>query len=273
MLDDFQIIRVVVPRADEIKLYPIADVHYGSIYCNEKAWMDFRDRIANEENSYVVLVGDLVNNNLRSSVGSPYEDVIRPMEQKRMMVEMLRPLKSKIIGAVSGNHEKRSLREADDDVMYDILTKLDLEPIYRQNSAFIHLCIGERTTNIGNENEKTLPECGYMIAVLHGSGGGTMTGGSVNKVERFQYSLEGVDALITGHTHKGSITRPAKLTPDMAHGQMVIKPTLTVQAVSWQAYGGYALQKMMSPNANASDGEMVLHISGNRRKKYIKAIW
>lgn len=272
MYDDFQIIKTVVPRAKEIRLYPIADVHFGSLYCNEKAWMDFRDRIAGEENAYCVLVGDLINNNIRSSVGSPFDDIIRPMEQKKLMVEMLRPLKDKIIGAVSGNHEKRSLKEADDDPMYDILTKLDLEEVYRQTSAFIHLCIGERTTNRGNEKEKTQPECAYMIAVLHGSGSG-MTGATVNRVERFSYVLEGCDALITGHTHKGSITRPAKLYPDLVHGKMMTRSTLTVQAGSWQNYGGYALNGMMNPTATAEEGAIVLRLSGDRKNKFIRTEW
>lgn len=272
ILDDFQIIKAVVPQADEIKIYPIADVHFGSILCNEKAWLDFRDKLAVEKNAYAVLVGDLINNNTRSAIGSPFADVVRPREQKRLMVEHLKPLadSGKILAAVSGNHERRSLKDADDDAMYDILAKLDLEDIYRENAAYLHLSIGQREYK---GRTKLTPCCAYNIGVTHGSGGGALVGSSINKNERFGYTVEGLDILITGHTHKGGITKPAKLTFNATEGRMILKPFVCVQATCWQEYGGYALQKMFSPVASSVHGGQVLRLSGDRYNKYIKTEW
>ena len=84
--------------------------------------------------AFLILGGDLINNNTRSSVGSPWDDTVRPREQKRLMVEALEPIKDRILCCVSGNHERRSLKDADDDPPYDIMTKLDLEDVYRQNA-------------------------------------------------------------------------------------------------------------------------------------------
>ena len=270
MRDDFDIIRATVAKAEEIKIYPIADVHLGSILCNEKAWMDFRNFLVREKNAYCVLVGDMINNNTRSSVGSPWEDNIRPREQKKLMVEHLKPLaeEGKIIAGVPGNHEKRSLKDADDDPFYDIMCKLNLEDVYRENAAYILLSVGDRQVK-----GQTKPAASYHLCVTHGSGGGALTGSSVNKSERFAYTVEGIDILITGHTHKGSITKPAKLQFDYMKGRMTLKPFVCVQACAWQTYGGYSLQKMMNPSTTADQGGQIIRLSGDRYHKYIKTEW
>ncbi len=272
MKSDFEIIRAVVPKADVVRIKPIADVHYASILCNERAFMDFRDQLLKEKNTYTILMGDLLNNNTRSSVGSPWDDVMRPSEAKKKMAEILRPLaqEGKIIGALSGNHERRSLKDADDDPMADIMCKLDLEDIFRQDALFIHLCIGEYIAN----GKKRL-DCTYNIACHHGTGGGAFTGAAVNKNERYAYTIEGIDLLITAHTHRGAMTKPAKICFNPTTMTMIIKPFACMTACSWQAYGGFPLQKMMSPAATAYDGDgQVAEFSGrDRNNKKIRLTW
>ena len=270
MRDDLEIIKIRVPKADWIKVRAIGDLHFGSILHQEKAWMDFRDSLLKESNSYVLLLGDLINNNTKNAVGSPFEDQLRPMEQKRIMAEMLKPLADKgmILAAVSGNHEKRSLKDADDDPMYDIMAKLDLEDKFRQNAAFIHLSIGDRKTG-----GKSFPGASYNLAMTHGSGGGVLTGSAVNKSERFGYTFENIDVLITGHTHKGVITKPGKYVFNATEGRMVFKPFVCISACSWMNYGGYALQKMLIPASTAKDGEKLLYFSGDRYNKRVRTEW
>ena len=84
----------------EIKIYPVADVHFGALEHDTHAWTKFCAKVVSEPNSYIILAGDLINNNTRSSVGSPWDDRVRPREQKRMMVEFLEPLKDKILCCV-----------------------------------------------------------------------------------------------------------------------------------------------------------------------------
>lgn len=130
---------MIVKQVDPIEpivVYPIADVHYGSIDHQNKEWEAFINHVENTPNVYLLLAGDLINNNTRSSVGSPWDDTVRPREQKTRMVEYLLPLKDRILCCVSGNHERRSLKDADDDPTYDIMTKLDLEDVYRPTPHF-----------------------------------------------------------------------------------------------------------------------------------------
>lgn len=262
---------MIVPKAEEVKIVPVADVHYKSVLCNERAFKEFVQKIIKERDTYTILVGDLLNNNVRNGVGSPWEDIMRPREAKREMAELLKPLaeEGKIIGATSGNHEQRSLKDVDDDPMYDIMCKLNLEDIYRENALFIHLCIGERET----KGKKRLAAT-YNIACHHGSGGGGLTGSGVNKSERYGYTLDNIDLLITGHTHRGAMTKPAKMRFCENSLRMIPKVFACMTATAWQEYGGFPLRKMMNPAATSMDGgEQSAYLSGDMYNKYIRLSW
>ena len=261
MLSDFN---VIVRRFDSaIKIACISDVHYGALEHMEREWKNFIQKVLADPNMYLILNGDLINNNTRSSVGSPWDDTVRPREQKKHMVEFLKPVKDRLLCCVSGNHERRSLKDADDDPTYDIMAKLDLEDIYRQNAAFMKLQLGQH----GNSTDKA--EATYRFAVTHGSGGGVYTGATVNRNERWGNVIEGLDCLVVGHTHKGTVTRPSKIVFDPYNNKVTMKDYLVVSSVAWQNYGEYALQKMLLPATTGNP--QILHLSD--KEKYIEVRW
>lgn len=243
MISDFTLITKHFPENKDIVLIPIGDVHLGAAEHMESAWREFRTAVQNEENTYIILLGDLCNNAIRNSVSNVYDEVLRPREQKRLMVEMLEPLRDRILCAVPGNHEARSSKEVDDDVMYDICAKLDLEDLYRENIAFLKIQIGNLTSN-GTRNPT------YTFAITHGSGGGILTGGAVNRGERFGYSIDGVDALILGHTHKPFVSHPGKIKVDTNNNKVSVKPFHVITCSSWLFYAGYAARKNLLPSTH-----------------------
>ena len=250
----------------EIKIYPIADVHFGALEHDTKAWEKFCNKVSNEANSYLILAGDLINNNTRSSVGSPWDDVVRPREQKRRMVEYLEPLRERLLCCISGNHERRSLKDADDDPTYDIMTKLDLEDIYRQNAAFMKIRLGARGPK--GRGDGIGYDTSFKFAVNHGAGGGT-TGSSVNRNEKWGTVIDGVDCVISAHTHKGAITRPSKIVIDDVNDLVTVKDFVVVTCVPWQNFGAYPLQQMMQPAVTCRPQSIRL-IS---RPKEIELVW
>lgn len=264
MKSDFDLIVHKFPENNDLTIIPISDVHLGAIEHMQEAWEQFIEDVLKNPHAYVVLGGDLCNNATRSSVSNIFEETMRPAAQKRRMAEMLRPLAddNRILCAVSGNHERRSGKDADDDPMFDIMCKLDLEDLYRENMAFVKIQIGNNRSN-GQHNPT------YVLAVTHGAGGGLFTGASVTRNERFGYVMDGVDALIVGHTHKGAISKPLKLKVDTHNNRISMVPFVTVSSVSWLNYGGYALQKMLLPSATG-DPQM-LKLFG--RKKKIQLTW
>lgn len=262
MIPDFHIIKRRFLDGKDITIYPIADIHLGAMEHKEAAWREFRTKLLSEENSYVVLGGDLINNGIKSSVSSVYDETIRPREQKKLMVEMLSPMKDKILCAVSGNHERRSSKEVDDDIIYDVMCKLDIEERYRENIAFLKIQFGTPRAN-GSKNPT------YILAVTHGSGSGVLTGSAVNKGEKFGYVLDGVDALIIGHSHKAFATIPAKLKVDPQHDKVLLRPFKVVSCSSWLDYGGYAVQKNLLPAMHV-DEKLIL--CANEKKMGVE-IW
>lgn len=261
MKNDFEMI--IHQFSKDIVIYPISDVHLGSLEHNEEEWKKFIEQIQNDANAYVILAGDLMNNTTRSSVSNIFDEVMRPRTQKKKMIEYLTPIKDRILCAVSGNHERRSIKDADDDPMYDIMCKLDLEHLYRQNIAFVKVQIGK---------ERNGRRAAYTFAITHGTGGGIYTGAAVNRNERFSNVIDGLDCLIVGHTHKGTVSKPSKIVIDPRNNTVTMKTVTIVSSQSWLSYGGYAVQKMLLPSSNAdsSNGQKLVL---SRKDKNIKVIW
>lgn len=247
MLSDFEMIVHSIPTENDITIYPISDLHLGALEHMEREWIDFCTHELTKDNTYVVLGGDLLQNSTRSSVSNVFDQIMRPREQKKLMVKMLEPIRDHLLCAVTGNHERRSGREVDDDLTYDIMCKLDLEHLYRENIAFVTVRLGldERKSS----NSKYRPS--YTIVVTHGTGGGIYTGAAINRNERFGYTIDGMDCLIVGHTHKPFVSQPNKIVIDRCNDLVTFKPFKVVSSTSWLAYGGYAAQKMLLPASNA----------------------
>lgn len=261
MLNDFTLIQHKFQSG--ITIYPVGDVHLGALEHCGVEWNTFCDMVRKDKNKKIILVGDLMNNATRCSVSNIFEETLRPREQKKRMVEYLEPIRNHILCAVSGNHERRSGKDADNDPMYDIMSKLDLEDYYRQNAAFMKIQLGERS-NAPNKGNGT-----YTFLVCHGAGGGFYTGAAVNRNERFGNVVEGLDCLIVGHTHKGTVTRPSKIVIDTYNNKVSMKHYTVVSSVSWLNYGGYAMQKMLLPSDVAKPQQILL----DAKKKNIEVRW
>ena len=259
MLHDLDLIQHTFPG--DITVYPIADVHLGALEHAEVEWQNFLKRVE-RENAYLILAGDLLNNNTRGvRFANPFDEVLRPREAKKRMVEHLEPIKDRILCVVCGNHEARTVRDSDQDLAYDICVRLDIEHLYRENIAYMCIWLGKRNT----ADQAVIS---YSFAVTHGSFGGALTGGAVNKSERFSQIIEGVDCFVSGHVHKGFITKPAKIVIDPRNKRVSMRPYTVISAVSWLNYGGYAAKAMLTP-AHVCDPQRLTLVANKDRKQII----
>ena len=269
MKSDFDLIIHRLPECKEAKVYFIGDLHVGAIEANVKGWEDFCQRILQEKNSYICIIGDMMNNATRSSVSNVFEDTMRPREQKKYLMGALKCLTERILCIVPGNHENRSGKDADDEPLYDVACKLDLEDIYRPNAAFLKLCFGSRTAGHGDEKPLQV----YTVCCTHGAGGGIYTGAAVNRNERMAMFVN-ADILAVGHTHKGAITKPSRIEIDPYTNSVKMKTTTVISACSWLSYGGYAMRKMLLPSsAQDPENPQTLLLGGTRSGRYIKTVW
>lgn len=263
MLKDFDMVTHEFDRP--ITIFPISDVHFGALEHMNDAWVKFCKMIEDTPDAYIILGGDLVNNNVRTcGFVNPYDELVRPREQKHRMVEYLKPIKDKILCAVSGNHEARSLKDDDIDITYDIMTKLDIEDLYRPNMCFMKVSLGHR------KGDNT-PIQSYTFGVTHGAGGGIYTGATVNRNERFGNVIEGLDCLVVGHTHKGTVSKPSKIVIDRKNNRVGMSHYTVVSMVSWLNYGGYAMQKMLLPSHVADPQRLKLHMTHHNKR--IEVLW
>jgi DNA polymerase II small subunit/DNA polymerase delta subunit B len=257
MQSDFVVIRKSLNAVDnEAVIISLNDIHIGS----EATDVDYVEaklkEYAKAQNVYFGLGGDFIDNGIKASKAGPYRQTMRPSEQKKMAVRIFAPIRDRILYILPGNHENKSSQETDDNPAYDISAKLDLEDIYRESLAFLKAEIGS------NPNDHKRP-FKYYIAALHGAGGGVYTGGAINRTENFLYSIDGVDVLITGHTHKLAGSRPGKLVISTQHDTVYQRDMLNVISGAWCEFASYAGAAMYRPGPR-KPGKVVLR--GDRKE-------
>ena len=259
MLDDFTpIIHELKGRT--IKLYPIADVHIGAKEAALDKFAAFVAKIAAEPDSYICIVGDMLNNALRSSVSNVYQETMNPAAAVDYCVERLQPIADKILAVVGGNHERRSLKEVDLDPLYCVCSMLrrsdgtSLQDVYRQNMAFVRINLSRGKTKDH-----------YAVMLTHGK--------SNAKKRKFQSIVEGVDAQVYAHTHTPDIAIPARIRFNEAN-KVSVHNVVTITACSWLNAGGYSLQGLYEPQAVARPQCLLLEFTGtNSRKGEVRVVW
>lgn len=256
MLDDFTpIIHRLEGRT--IKVWAVADVHIGARESDIDGFAAFLKRVERDPDSYIVLVGDIVNNGIKDSVTNVYHETMPPSAQIERAVELLAPVKGRILGAVGGNHERRTTKAVDLDIMHTIMVLLGIGDLYRPNMAFVRVFMESASGAKAN----------YSLLLTHGA--------SDTKRKQFGYTVEGVDAIITAHTHNGDVSRPARICLT-SKNRVVVKPLISLVATSWLGYGGYAARGMLKPAATSCPQCLELVFTNSNAKGCegsIRVIW
>lgn len=242
-----------LPDCEGIELYPLNDIHLGSILCNEVKFHSFVKHILEKPNRFIICLGDLMNNNIAGSVGSTWEDSISPREQKKLLKQELEPIKDRILLFLDGNHEARSKKSNDESPTEDIAEYLGKE--YRQDDAYLQVRIGK------NDHGKPVS---YIIYCTHGSGGGKRPGATINNLELLTLG-HWAEIYILAHFHRKLGYKAIMEMPDPQNRRVTNAEMLYVVSSSFQDFGGYAAKKMMRPS---SLGSTPIYLSG--KEKYFE---
>ena len=230
MLDDYVLIQSNYENLDHLNIYPIGDVHIGSKEFDLELFKQWIDMVKNDPNGAVVIIGDMMNMGLRNSKSNVYEENLSPGEQKELCYELLLPIADKIIGGCSGNHEYRAVKEVGMNPLYDVFCRLRIEDRYRENVCFIKVTVGKQ-----GKNPNT-----YGVVLTHGS--------SKSKDDKWNYSVDGCDCFISGHTHDADHTPKGKIRMDLTHNKVKTVGYQHVVVIPFQRYGGYAVRGKYMPN-------------------------
>lgn len=253
MRNDFElVVHKLGTELTHVNVYPIGDLHIGSGNLDMGALDRWVKMVEGDPNAKVVIVGDMIDNGLKTSRTNSYEATMQPFEQKQFLLKLLEPIKDKILGAVQGNHEARTSIMADMYPLYDVLAKLDIENVYRQNMAFLKINLGQRNAD---------RQCSYTMVLSHG--------GTKNKVRNFGYAIDGMDIFVTGHNHQPDNTFPTKLVIDSKNESVTLRGYTHITVPSFQQLGGYTLSAMYQPQSHTVIP--VIRLDGE--KKYVTTSW
>lgn len=252
MYSDFEMI--VKQFEEEITIIPLSDLHLGAKNCMLKEIKETIKMIENTPNCYTVLVGDIIDNGVITGKGlGVYDNTLSPMQQIQQAVELLRPIKDKILACISGNHEDRSEKAVNINPMYLVCCELGITDIYRNNLAITKIQLGKRENS---HNRKT-----YTLLIHHGKG---TSESAIKKDWDFIGKFEGIDAIITGHTHNPRNAKFEKIVVDNHNNSISKREISIIICNSFLKEADYALKSMLVGASN-SISKVKLH-KGEKKK-------
>ena len=251
-----------------VNFYPLGDFHIGSSHYKEQELKEWVEVIKNDEHALAVIHGDIINNAIKTSVSDIYDEQLNPEQSIDRAVEIIEPIKDKIIGITSGNHEDRTYKITGIDVMKNFAYRLGLADRYDPISNLIFLQWGNNRKQGLNGKRTPLVHTIYMT---HGSGGGRTIGAKANQVARLANMIE-ADVYVHGHTHSPMVLKENYIQVNKSNKSWVEKPRLFINTNSTEGFGNYGERYKMTPtNRDFIKVEFRQH---NTRKHTIKAtLW
>jgi len=177
-------------KSKHFTLYPLADIHYGSLQCNVGFFQQVIKEIEGNPNAYWVGMGDFMENAVIGSKSDVYTQTVSPKVQMERIVEMLKPIKKKGLFLIGGNHEQRSHRLVG--LIPEQYIGIQLGIPYKGFSCLANLQVEGKTPNT------------FICYFHHNYGGGYTKGGKVNRAESLRRITPGVNATFSAHFHTTS---------------------------------------------------------------------
>lgn len=245
-------------KYNDIFILPLGDLHLGDPNCDIDKIKMCIDFIKNTPNCFTILNGDLMNNALKSSKSDSYVESMTMEEEQDALIELLTPIKDKILYMTQGNHEYRTSLLVGIDPLRSVARELGLvkNGRYSDNSYMITLSFGKRNGLMGVRNS-------YSIFGMHGSGGGRRIGSTANVLEDMANIIPNADLYIHSHTHNTlSFNKPIYIYNKM-NKKLEYHDRVFFNTNSFVKYGGYAERKAF---AMTDTNPTLLHIQFTRKK-------
>jgi predicted phosphodiesterase len=234
----------------QIEVHTLADLHLGDKHCDNKLIQERIRYIQETPNAYVILNGDLMNNATKTSISDSYAENLTPMQQIGQAVDLLTPIKDKILSIQSGNHEARTYRKEGIDLTEVMAREMQLADKFSSTSSLIFLRMGW--------NEYRKRKQWYTLYAIHGSGGGRKEGAKAIRLADMA-SIVDADIYIHSHTHLPMVMKQAFYRVDTSNNNVNCVDKLFVNTAATLDYGGYGEAFEFKP---ASKDTPVIYLSG-----------
>lgn len=239
-----------------VELHTFSDWHIGDKLCDMQSIKDEVEKVKETPNAYCVLNGDLCNTATRTSVSDIYSETMSIMEQIQICIDLLMPIKDKILFITNGNHENRTYKSDGVEIMRIVAKQLKLEDKYCREGGVLFLRFGKM------DKTHHCRKQGYAIYISHGTGGGKRAGSKVNRLEDLAGIVD-ADVYIHGHTHLPLVFKQGFYRLNWRNSCVVLGDKLFVNSSAQLNYGGYGQIEGYKP---ASKSAPVIYLNGCRRE-------
>lgn len=261
-MEEIKPIKINLEEDNNIQIYVLSDMHIGDANADLPTLKKIVEHIRNTPNMYVILLGDILNTALKTSKSDIYSETLNVMEAQKLALELLLPIKDKILAMTPGNHENRVWKEVGVDLSLWLAEKLSVQDRYRNNNIALTIQFGSDV----NGNPFRLNIFGQ-----HGAyGGGRRLGAAMNALEDLDGIVGNADIYIRAHTHQpiqGS--RNIFLFDDK--GNIHRRTKYYFNSPSVLNYGGYAAEKGYKPTDDTPCYLNIRAVSTRKGSKVDKA--
>ena len=217
------------PIGNEVKLIPIGDIHLGSPQCNSELLANTIAYIR-QSHAYVIGMGDYMEAATQASPGrSAFEQQLSLDCQYRLCLEFLRPIRSRILGLHSGNHEERLRNFADFDLVAQLCADLDCRNLGYSALQVLH--VGEQS---------------YRVHSWHGSSGAQFQHTKLAAAAKAK-QVSDADIYLMGHVHEIGATVQRRFSVDVDGNRIDRKVVVGITGSFMDYDGGYADMKGLIP--------------------------
>ena len=212
--------------------------------------------IKDTKEAYTILMGDLFDAVIKTSVGDLYNQEYNLKTAKEFLTEELKPIKDKILGCISGNHEERIEKSIGDNPVNELAYRLGID--YFPNwCAYLFLGVGEGY----NKRDRRRPIF-YTVFAHHLIGGGRTKGGKLNRVAILK-DMALADIYLGAHVHIKGAFKGKYIYPDVNNRKLREQQQTYIATGSYMGYAGYSIKGQFD---KPSTGSARIRLNGEYEK-------
>lgn len=185
---------VLQNNTKSVLIKPIGDIHLGARNCDVEYLKRMIDFIKTHPNAYMLGMGDyadcIYGSDKRFDIESVDLKYKTPEDQINALYKLFKPIKHKIIGLLTGNHEEKIRKLAGCDLTRILASKLEVP--YIGISSFISLSFHTKKERIHRNK--------INIYAHHGYFGGREKGSKVSNLMKISRVYD-ADVYLIGHCH------------------------------------------------------------------------
>jgi len=253
-----------VDYSDKVYLVPLGDIHLGARGVDIAKLKGYIDWIKNTPSAYTFLMGDIWDVATLASASNPHYQEMNLNEAIKFAYDLFSPIKDRILGGISGNHEERLEKYAGFNPLQTFCEALEIP--YAGYSAVIRFRIG----TLKRKSGMISPLVEYLLFSHHSTGGGSTLGGKLNRSVKLEEIFEGADAYLIGHSHAKILgEKSIAYLSKSGNGKATIKykRIAYIDCGSFLEYdNSYAEMQMLSPSTT---GAVRLRMDGTKKDLHI----